>query len=196
MNRLLKPLALALHTLGKRINQLLWPAIIIAIILVMNAKHLLVAEVPMEKADVIIVLGGESGQRVIGAAELYHQGVAPAVFVTGNGDCLLIRKRLIMAGVPEQKIGHECAAVNTQQNSEKTKERLQHQHIQRAVLVTSWFHTRRALAVFRKTWPEVEFGTHAVTPGYDIQTTPLRYEAGYVLAEYLKMVWYAVYHGL
>ena len=67
------------------IGKLAIAALLIGAVLIWRAEAWLHVDVPLEHADVIVVLGGESGQRVIGAAELYHQGVAPKVFVTGSG---------------------------------------------------------------------------------------------------------------
>ena len=83
------------------IGKLAIAALLIGAVLIWRAEAWLHVDVPLEHADVIVVLGGESGQRVIGAAELYHQGVAPKVFVTGSGDGGLIVRRLGMAGVPD-----------------------------------------------------------------------------------------------
>ena len=76
------------------IGKLAIAALLIGAVLIWRAEAWLHVDVPLEHADVIVVLGGESGQRVIGAAELYHQGVAPKVFVTGSGDGGLIVRRL------------------------------------------------------------------------------------------------------
>jgi len=46
----------------------------------------------MEKADALIVLGGEPLARPQEAARLYRQGVARKVFVTGIGDAARIAK--------------------------------------------------------------------------------------------------------
>lgn len=59
-------------------------ALVTGAVLVREAKAWLREESVPARADVIVVLGGESGQRVIGAAELYHAGVAPRVFVSGE----------------------------------------------------------------------------------------------------------------
>ena len=59
------------------IGKLAIAALLIGAVLIWRAEAWLHVDVPLEHADVIVVLGGESGQRVIGAAELYHQGVAP-----------------------------------------------------------------------------------------------------------------------
>lgn len=74
-------------------------------VLLLFAPRWLYVERLLPEADWIVVLGGESGERVIGAAELYHQGVAPKIFVSGSGDCLVIVRRLEMAGVPSSEIG-------------------------------------------------------------------------------------------
>lgn len=51
------------------------PALLIGAVLIWRAEAWLHVDVPLEHADIIVVLGGESGQRVIGAAELYHQAL-------------------------------------------------------------------------------------------------------------------------
>ena len=38
-----------------------------------------------ELAEVIIILGGESGSRVLRGAELFHSGMAPIVILSGYG---------------------------------------------------------------------------------------------------------------
>ena len=73
-----------------------------------------------------------------------------------------------------------------------TRETLADQHVNSAILVTSWYHTGRALAVFRKVWPEVAWGAHGVFPGDTLAKSVPIYEAGSILAEYVKRAWYAV----
>lgn len=161
-------------------------------VLVIESNVWLREESAPAHADVIVVLGGESGQRVIGAAELYHAGVAPRVFVTGEGDCLLIERRLVMAGVPAERIGHECQSGSTMGNAQMTRQTLAGQHVRNAVLVTSWYHTGRALKVFRQVWPEVAWSAHGVFPGDTLAKSIPIYESGSILAEYVKRAWYAV----
>ena len=167
-------------------------AMVFSAVLVCGAKSWLREEPRLAHADVIVVLGGESGQRVIGAAELYHAGAAPRVFVSGQGDCLLIERRLVMAGVPAERIGHECVSGSTMENARMTRETLAGQQVQSAILVTSWYHTGRALAVFRKVWPEITWGAQGVFPGDTLAKSVPVYEAGSILAEYVKRAWYAV----
>jgi len=167
-------------------------ALAVGAVLVRESKTWLREESVPAHADVIVVLGGESGQRVIGAAELYHAGVAPRVFVTGEGDCLLIEHRLVMAGVPADRIEHECASTSTMENARMTRQALAGQPVHSAVLVTSWYHTGRALKVFRQVWPEVTWSAHGVFPGDTLAKSIPIYESGSILAEYVKRAWYAV----
>ncbi|MHA6824761.1 YdcF family protein [Ralstonia pseudosolanacearum] len=167
--------------------------LVVGVVLVRGSRTWLREESVSGRADVIVVLGGESGQRVIGAAELYHAGVAPRVFVSGEGDCLLIVRRLEMAGVPAERIGHECESGSTMENARMTRRTLAGQPpVRSAVLVTSWYHTGRALHVFRRVWPEVAWGARGVFPGDTFAKSFPIYESGSILAEYIKRAWYAV----
>ena len=162
------------------IGKLAIAALLIEAVLIWRAEAWLHVDVPLEHADVIVVLGGESGQRVIGAAELYHQGVAPKVFVTGSGDGGLIVRRLGMAGVPDAAC--ESQSRSTYENAVLTKKALEASHPRSVMLVTSWFHSRRALAVFRDVWPEVTFGVHPVYAGATFTARFRIYEMGYIFS--------------
>lgn len=115
------------------IGKLAIAALLIGAVLIWRAEAWLHVDVPLEHADVIVVLGGESGQRVIGAAELYHQGVAPKVFVTGSGDGGLIVRRLGMAGVPDAAC--ESQSRSTYENAVLTKKALEASHPRSVMLV-------------------------------------------------------------
>lgn len=120
--------------------------------------RLLVVSVPLEKADAIIVLGGEPQARPLEAARLFKVGVATIIFVTGIGDSEANRRSLLEAGVPPSAIIVERNATTTYQNATLLKPLLDRAQIKNALIVTSPFHTRRALATFRKVIPEVKFG--------------------------------------
>lgn len=177
-------------------NGLAWvgaTAIILLIAWVVSvhfSMRLLMVNLPLAKADWIVVLGGESGARIIGAAELYHAGVAPKVFVTGGGDCLTNVAGLEMAGVPAANIAYECAAQSTYQNAQFTQRALSAFNPQKIVLVTSWFHTRRALWVYQRVWPTVQIGVVGVIPGGTTYYWLPFHESGWIVTEYVKYVWY------
>jgi len=120
--------------------------------------RLLCIEIPMEHADAIVVLGGESDGRPREAARLYHKGVAPLVFVVGTGDAEQGRQTLLSEGVPWNNIVLEKQSRSTVQNADFSGPLMKTAGVRRALLVTSRFHTRRALATFRKRVPGIEFG--------------------------------------
>jgi uncharacterized SAM-binding protein YcdF (DUF218 family) len=118
----------------------------------------LVVSVPLSKADALIVLGGEPLARPLEAARLFKEGVAPKIFVTGIGDASRISKVLQGAGVPASAIVMESKATTTFTNATLLKPLLNAAQVHSALIVTSPFHTRRALATFRKLMPEITFG--------------------------------------
>lgn len=129
-------------------------------------KHWLVVSVPMVKADALIVLGGEPLARPTEAARLYKEGVATRVFITGVGDAARNRQILVGAGVPAARISTESKSTTTYENAVLLKPMLEAAKVRSALIVTSPFHTRRALATFRKVMPEIRFGVTDASIGW------------------------------
>ena len=161
------------------------------IILVAFPFSLLCVTSPLQSADAIVVLGGEPGARAKHAATLVTNGLAPRVFVSGLGDCQTMRDVLIKHGVRTNLIELECDARTTQENALFTVQLLRAQKCRRVILVTSWFHSRRALSSFRKYAPEIEFLSAPVP-----KTEPWQFERGQIASEYLKTLAYALRYGI
>src|SRR5262249_27667567 len=71
-------------------------------------QQILTVESGTVKADVIVVMGGGWIERSQRAAELYAEGAAPKILVSGAGDCAVCRSLLLGHGVPEDAIQMEC----------------------------------------------------------------------------------------
>jgi uncharacterized SAM-binding protein YcdF (DUF218 family) len=108
-------------------------------------------------ADVIIVLGGGSHERPLRAAELFKQRAAPRIIITGEGDDEINRELLISNGVPAGAIQVENKSTTTQENAKFTIKLLRAEKMRSAILVTSWYHSRRALKTFEHYAPEINF---------------------------------------
>jgi uncharacterized SAM-binding protein YcdF (DUF218 family) len=108
------------------------------------------------KADALVVLGGDSG-RADRAAQLFRDGAAPLVLVSGYGDCEQNVKRLVSEGVPSSSITPEPAALSTLQNATYSVPLLRALRAQRVIIVTSWYHSRRAMACFQHVAPDLQF---------------------------------------
>jgi uncharacterized SAM-binding protein YcdF (DUF218 family) len=159
-------------------------------------RRFLVVNHPLEKADAIIVLGGEAAARPQEAARLFHQGVAPRVFVTGIGDAGRNRSALLAGGVPKEAITLETKARTTHANAMNLRPLLESAHLRSAVIVTSPFHTRRALATFRSVIPAMSFGiVPASLPWWDEPRG--RGELNrYAFVEFLKILEYRLLYGI
>jgi uncharacterized SAM-binding protein YcdF (DUF218 family) len=135
-------------------------------------------EVPT--ADVIVVLGGgtepaayprpsievnSAGDRVLYAAELYREGKAAHILLTGGDiswlnegattpaeDMAVILKSI---GVPEDALWLETESKNTYENALYCKEILDENEIEQILLVTSAMHMPRSVALFEKQGLEV-----------------------------------------
>jgi len=181
-----------------------WPGLAVAAILLFVVlmlfpsfwPYLLAVDIPMEHADAIVVLGGEAKGRPREAARLFHAGVAPLVFVVGIGDAERGRQTLLSEGVPSNKIVLEQQSRSTIQNADFSGALMRDAGVKRALLVTSQFHTRRALATFRKRVPEIEFGvTGTRIPCWD---TPKgkKDEGRFALVETAKILFYSLAYGI
>jgi uncharacterized SAM-binding protein YcdF (DUF218 family) len=108
-------------------------------------------------ADVIIVLGGGEHERPARAAELFKQHVAPRILITGAGDDFINLRLLLQAGIPASAIEVEGKSLTTRENAEFSIKLLREQKVKSAVIVTSWYHSRRALRTYEHYAPEIKF---------------------------------------
>ena len=131
-------------------------------------------------AEVIVVLGGgtrpqtyprpfseinEGGDRLLYAAQLYRQGAAPRILVSGGnapivGPALVPESEsmghiLTAIGVPREALLLESSSANTYENAVETRAILKGQGVSRVILITSASHMPRAYAVFAKTGLDV-----------------------------------------
>jgi len=131
--------------------------LLLAVAAIIFPKPFLYVDSGPVKADVIVVLGGGSHERPERAAELFKEHAAPRIIISGLGDYEINRRRLIAAGVPANAIELESRSRTTRENAQFTVKLLREQKPKRVILVTSWYHSRRAVACFRHYAPEIRF---------------------------------------
>lgn len=159
-------------------------------------QELLSADSGPAKADTIVVLGGGWKERSKRAAELFQEQAAPQVLVTGWGDCEKSRKLLVEAGVPAQTIQMECESHTTRENAQFTVKLLREQKARRVIIVTTWYHSRRALACFRHYGPDMEFYSRPSYYAYLRAEWSQKGISRYVHAEYVKLLGYWIRYGV
>ena len=107
-------------------------------------------------ADVIVVLGGGSHERPLRAAELFKAHAAPRILLTGSGDDEINRLILVRAGVPAGAIAVERQSETTSENARFSLPRLRADKVHSVILVTSWYHARRAQKTFEHYAPDLK----------------------------------------
>jgi uncharacterized SAM-binding protein YcdF (DUF218 family) len=148
------------------------------------------------KADVIVVLGGGSHERPGRAAELFKEHAAPRIIISGRGDCEINRRLLLAAGVPADAIEMETQSRTTRENAQFTTKLLREEKVTHVIIVTSWYHSRRALACFRHYAPELKFYSR---PSYfaTARADWPHYRIGSrVRLEYAKLLGYWIRYGV
>jgi uncharacterized SAM-binding protein YcdF (DUF218 family) len=165
--------------------------LVLLLVAIVFPQWLLTVESSPAKSDVIVVLGGEPRVRVARALEIYRVGLAPKILVSGAGDCSENIRQLVAGGVPRAAIIAECASKTTMENARFCGPLLRQQNARKIIVVTSWYHSRRALACFEKAVPGVEILSLPTQPK-DSSVTPRQY----VVNEYLKLGYYVWEHGI
>jgi uncharacterized SAM-binding protein YcdF (DUF218 family) len=145
--------------LTKRNRRWVWALLVLAILLAAfatQAGYLLVINSP-QPSDVILVLAGETDQRPQRAFQLLHQGYARRIVLDvpaegkefGFSDVELAQKYLQQ--FPDAASVSICPTegLSTRDESHDAEKCLQKEAGNRILLVTTDFHTRRALSVFR-----------------------------------------------
>jgi uncharacterized SAM-binding protein YcdF (DUF218 family) len=143
-------------------------------------------------ADVIVLLGGGSHDRYERAVKLFKDRAAPRIIVSGYGDCEINRHLLIQAGVPAKAIRLENQSRTTQENVQFTIRLLREQKAKRVIIVTSWYHSRRALACFEHYAPEMNFYSRPT----DFAAGPSHRTGSRARLEYVKLLVYWMYYGV
>ncbi len=177
----------------------------------------LIVEKPLENADAIMVLSGSAvyEERTKKAAELYKQGVAPIVIVTDDGERArwfdsdktsptiveLEQRELIANGVmPDAVRVLPGQVAGTDDEAKALRDEIAARPLNSVLIVTSAYHSRRALATFEKILADrnVTLGIASPPPGGDTPTPSywwLRPRGWQTVAgEYVKIAVYWAYY--
>lgn len=117
------------------------------------------------KTDAVVILTG-GNFRVQTGLELFSDGMAPKLFITGVHES--VKKADIISLWKGKKHLPECCIIlghtarTTIGNAVETREWLQQNNIKSIRLVTSFYHMPRALIEFKTTMPDVEIIPHPV----------------------------------
>lgn len=187
-----------------RTRHLLFPALLV-IALPLTYLAALGAAAPLFElrtsitpADVIVVLGGDGPSRAEKGAAIYRSVATanPRVLVSGDGDCNDIASLMADNGVPSGRIEIECLSRNTWENAKFSTPLLTAMGARSAILVTSWFHMRRAIACFKTFNPQIRWEAAPTERRRPLWRVSLDMEGVEAAKEYLKAGWYVLRHRI
>lgn len=202
-------------SLRRRTVKILFVCILIWPFAAWVAASLLITEAPLAKADAIVVLGGSANyrERARAAAQLLREGRAPRILITNDnlrGPWSSAEQRnlyfyertleeLENAGVPDASVEVLMMPVNgTHEEAELLKEYAVDHDLHSVLIVTSAYHSRRALWTFSRVFRDtaIQVGLTAVSPGTDSPSPATWWltRRGWRLVptEYVKMIYYVV----
>jgi uncharacterized SAM-binding protein YcdF (DUF218 family) len=191
--------------------------LVVWVLLAWVAERALIVKADLSSADALVVLSGSSSyrERTQKAAELFRQGRAPLVLLTndhtrGGWSSTLqtnpffvdrASDELLKHGVPAERIRIvPGVATSTHSETEIVKNYAAAQGLKSVLIITSGYHSRRALRTFRTTFEGtgVAIGLEPVTTE---RQTPsafwwLRPSGWRVVAgEYVKLIYYWFVYG-
>lgn len=147
-------------------------------------------------ADVIIVLGGGFQERAERAAQLYRLHDAPRVIVSGAGDNWFNRAILMQNGVPAKDITMESKSTTTRENAEFTVKLLRQEKVHSAIIVTTWYHSRRALKSFEHYAPDITFYSRPSYYAFARKDWAKHGNGRRMRMEFLKLPGYWIWYGI
>ena len=173
--------------------------VVIVAALASQAARFLVVDDP-EKSDAIVALAGETKVRPARARELLRQGVAPRVFLDVETRDVIYDQPLVdiarkyVTGLAEENRVSVCpiAGFSTNAEANDVSRCLQSMDAHRVLIVTSDYHTRRALLIFRHRLPQYQFSVAAARgpESFGDAWWTNREWAKVTFDEWLKMLWW------
>lgn len=177
-------------------------AVVLVAILVAarNAGRMLVVDAP-ERSDVILVLAGETDRRPARALQLLDQGYGRRVVIDVPAAARIYG--VSQVEIAEKYIGNLPSAtsvricpiegLSTREESHDVEKCLESEEASKVLIVTSEFHTRRALSIFRR---EIRGKSFSVTAAIDETQFGTRWWtrrqwAKTCLDEWERLVWWS-----
>ena len=173
------------------------------IILFVSAGNWLVINDDNYKSDVIIVISGGKGERVKHAVKLFQENYADTLILSGCpgndnlNEAIPMRDLAVSLGVPSENIildVLERHGLGTGVQAITIRDVLKKHHFKSGILVTSNFHTRRALFIFNRALKNLDMKLSVAYPDEDSFDSNEWWKSKRnftrVLGEIVKLVWY------
>jgi len=164
-----------------------------------QAARFLVVDEP-EKSDAIVVLAGDTKVRPVRGLDLLRQGMAPRLFLDAETRDVIydqplveiVQKYVNSLGEANRVSVCPITGYSTIAEADDVSRCLQSLGPHRVLIVTSEFHTRRALMIFRHRLPQYQFSAAAARNGAEFGEAwwTNREWAKVTFDEWMKMLWW------
>ena len=168
-------------------------------ILAAKAGSFLIIDAP-RRSDAILVLAGETDRRPQRALELLSQGYGKRVVLNVPSNAKLYEftqlelAQKYIQDLPQGELVSVCPidGLSTKEESKDAEKCLQRLGAESVLIVTSDFHTRRSLAVFRREFPRHEYSVAAARndEGFGSRWWTHRQWAKTFVDEWLRLIWW------
>jgi hypothetical protein len=164
-----------------------------------NAGSFLLVDKP-QRSDLILVLAGETMQRPQLALQLLSQGYGRDILLDVPVNSTIYEftemqlARNYISDLPQAASVHICPieGLSTKDESKDVQKCLSQEKVKKILIVTSDFHTRRALSIFRRELPQYQFSVAAAKDREQFGTRwwSHRQWAKTFFDEFLRMIWW------
>jgi uncharacterized SAM-binding protein YcdF (DUF218 family) len=171
----------------------------LSVSLAAKAGSFLVVDAP-RRSDAILVLAGETDRRPQRALELLSQGYGRRIVLDVPNNAKLYEFTQIelaqkyIQDLPQAASVSICAidGLSTKDEAKEAEKCLQREGAKSVLIVTSDFHTRRALEIFRQEFPGREFSVAAARndEGFGTKWWTHRQWAKTFVDEWLRLIWW------
>ncbi|HYN14267.1 MAG TPA: YdcF family protein [Terriglobales bacterium] len=176
-------------------------ALLALLVFALNAGRILVVR-DLRKADAILVLEGETDRRPALALELLRQGYAPRVLLDASSDARLYHLTPVQIAeeyihtLPPEIAGSVSvcgmSALSTMEEAAQARRCLDAVGARSVLVVTSEYHTCRALSVFRHSFPDrpVSVAGARESDQFGVHWWRHRQWAKVTLGEWTRLIWW------
>ena len=175
--------------------------VLVAILLFSTSGGFLVINDP-QRADLIVVLAGETDRRPARGLDLLQQGFAPKLMLDVPVGARIFDQQTIdiaqkfVNGLPQHDHISICpiSGLSTKAEARDVEQCVAPMPANRILIVTSDYHTRRALSTFRRELPERQFSVAAAQDLKQFGNPWWKHRqwAKTNFDEWLKLVWWEV----
>jgi len=174
------------HTCKRFLFTAFYTAFIMVFLLVSTAKswlpaigHWFFVQTKIANADAVVVLAGGGPERLCHGIELFKRGLVPELWYTGDQpletrsdfmDSKLALNFAMRRGIPRDKI-RLLPSTSTFEDGKAITALVKEEKIKSIIVVTSWYHTKRAMNVVRHCIPDTNISVY-VSSSTNLPYTP------------------------